>query len=424
MEEKTTRSSTPRKSQPQAPRGLREEIKNCTQGLIPRKPYKKPRLYDKKGDLSKRWYVRYFLLKPDGTFFERREYIPMKLRTAEDRYRAGRDILEIVDTFLMNGKLTYEHLYGTEKIQKQPKFKGSFLHAMEEALDIIKEDSTNRTYLSYKSAYKKFSTFLIKEGLHKLPPTHVEKSLIYKFLHSDNTIKNRTKNKVKDFLSAICQRAIEMELINQNPFAGIKKLKEEQKRIGVWDPDDLEKYFDYCKNEDLDLYTASLLLFHCFMRPTEIGRIQVKDLLLKDGIVLVRVKKGALERKDPASLSDELKDLLKERSKGLHLEDYLFSGSSLKPGKSGTSTNRLGERFDRVKRKLQFNRTESVFYELKHTGVSIASASGVPTYNIQRQCRHHSLSTTEIYLRRLSSKGDQHFSNFPSMKAIKLLYSY
>ena len=282
-----------------------------------------------------------------------------------------------------------------------------------------------KSYNGYRSNINKIIDYLFTHNQKDILSNDFNKQIAEQFLFDEaeqNELANSGYNNVKRKCSAVFTRLVEKDRIAINPFFGIKDRKETETKINIWHPADLDKYFKYCKKHDHEMYLASLLLFQSYVRPIELGRIKKEHIYPDNYIADIHVRKGKKYKIGPASLSEELAELFRIRIESMSSKAFVFS-YGLKPGMKQIGSSSFEKRFNKIKKKLNFSRPEAVFYELKHTGVSIMVANKVPIYNIQQQCRHDSVTTTEVYLRRLNRVGDSYFKNFPSLKKAVSLYS-
>lgn len=385
------------------------------------KPYKLSKLNDCKGDPSKRWFVYYSLLNPKtGKFKREKEYIPAQYKKARDRYVVADMMIETIDLLLKNGELTFENRYNPTYSKKEYKIQ----EAIQLAMDSLENKLERKSFLGYRSVCKQFMEWLENTPYKDDLITDFKKKSAAHYLDhiATKNIANVTQNKIRNYLSAVFNQLIEKDIIEVNPWFGFKSKKEAQTKIDIWNESDLQRFFEYVKNNDQDFYLASLFLFHGFVRPIELCRMKAKHIDLNKRIAWIDVRKGKKIRDVQCSLSKPLVKLLTKRIKSMKPDDYVFS-KTLGPGPTNITPRRFKSRLDEIKEKLTFERREAVFYELKHTGVSIAAAKGIPMINIRNQCRHTSITTTEKYLRSLKSANDNYFYNFPDQDEVKGMFN-
>ena len=372
--------------------------------------YKEPWLNDRGGDLSKPWYVGYRVKdQKTGNWKYPQKYISSKeFKTAEERYAEGKAMIEAIR------QLLHDFFYKN----KNSSSKNSILHDLQLAINQIKNNREKTTYNSYKSVLDHFIEWLYSNHLEDTPSQQINENILYEYFDGLGKVSAGYFNNRRSKLSALFSILVSRRIISHNPINSIHTRKITKKREAVWSATDLKNYLAFCRAERPQLYIASLMLFHVYIRIIELCRIQFKDIDLNNALVWVEVRKGESIRKEPGSLSKELINLLRPLKKQHRAEEYLFTGSHLVPGETATSTQRFGDQFREVRDLLKFENPDSIFYGLKHTGVSLMVANGVPLRQIQEQCRHTNISTTEGYVKRLQPVNNKHFFDFPEASTI------
>lgn len=412
-------NSKPKKANFNKVNYLPKRVSALTQKLtqIKNKPYKLAVLRDRNGDLSKRWYVEYYLYHPKKNKLVRcQEYVSDRIKTRIEKYAIANEMIDVINKMLISGELKYT----SEKINDNST---DIIQALNTAYDSLKLKNEKSSMYSYKLVIKRFKKFIEKDGVVTLQQFNSSKAKKFIRYLLSTDISNKTINNYKNFLSSMfSELRDEFELISTNPVIGIKSLKIAESKSEIWHPDDLVKFMNYTKEHDTEIYLASLFLFHVFARPTELTRIQKRDIDLKNSIIWIEIRKGKKNKKSQRSLSKEVSLGLSRRVGEMKSDDYLFS-IKLLPGEKKIEANRFQDRFNKIKEKLNFHRKDTTFYELKHTGVSVAEAKKIPIINIRNQCGHSTVKTTEIYLKSLKTANDAHFYNFPDLKEVEGMFA-
>ena len=86
---------------------------------------------------------------------------------------------------------------------------------------------------------------------------------------------------------------------------------------------------------------------------------------------------------------------------------YLFS-SQKKPSIKGISKTWMNVHYSKLVEPLNLGK-EFTLYSWKHTGVVNAYKNGVDIKALQLQCRHHSVSQTDTYLKSLGFMDNDEF---------------
>ena len=378
---------------------------------------------NKKGQM-KRFVVKVNRIKNKN---ERRRYANNLIKEINHRLQNGLNplLLEQASTALKKLPPQTEHLNNSINAliniinQQNEVLDDSAQLTMHECFKSI--DSKLRRELSPES-YKDYCTpinglkkYLVENEIDQVPANQFDqkKAMNWLYTYGDlNELSNNGINQLKIKASAMMSRVVDEGLIKTNPFFGIKKLKEEEREINLWDLDDLKKFLKFTKENHPNFYIGALMVLQVYIRPTELLRIRKEHLILNKGIVMVKVKKGVKYKTEPGSLSSELVEIISTIKYEMLPNDYLFSRDFNFGGKP-LSKDVFNRTFKRIKEKLKFRKPNVKFYDLKHTGVTIMAEKGIPLQKIQKQCRHTSISTTEKYVGRLTRMADENYINFP-----------
>ncbi len=152
------------------------------------------------------------------------------------------------------------------------------------------------------------------------------------------------------------------------------------------------------QDEDLGLFVR--FLYYCFIRPRELRRLRVGDILLEEGEIRVpgKVSKNAKTQfvVIPHCFLPHLAPLF-DRPPG----EYVFPSPADKSKPAGKNT--MYRRHKKFLDALGFGEGYTL-YSWKHTGAVAAAKAGVSIKELQLQLRHHSLDETDKYLRQMGVK--------------------
>jgi integrase len=160
------------------------------------------------------------------------------------------------------------------------------------------------------------------------------------------------------------------------------------------------------------------MIFHAFVRPAEIARLNVSDIELSNDpnncwIVFKKSNTRNLMG-GRVQIAPPLRKLLKEMQlEKCNPDDFLFSGDGkgFEPGKKQLLKNGASQRWNYLdKRDLKINKDQ---YGFKHTGNILYLQQNKNHVNwkwLQQQNRHESIGMTENYCRKFgaySIAGDE-----------------
>jgi integrase/recombinase XerD len=375
---------------------------------LPQLSYREPVLKDRNGDITKRWYVEFYLENEQGKLERKQEFIPSTIKSRGERYEYGNSLMDTIKEILKSGEIEAARL--KKKEAEGPRIK--LLDALTEIQDYIKKFLSHRSWQSYKHGCDSLSTWLINKRLHDIYCDEYSDILAARFLKEQfmsKNIKAKTYNNYMQYQKTIFSKFKEFRYIKSNPYEGMKSLPKTDPEIIIWSKQHRDILSKYLQAKKPDLYLAVLLVFQCFMRPQEIIRVRIKDLHLKNGVLLVPGKIGKNKRTKPVTLTDKLVELLLPIVRKAEPEWYLV-GKNLKPSPEPIHRNTLTSHFSRARKACKLPE-ELKLYSFKHTGNSLMLENGVDLATLRDQNRHATTSQTDIYIKRLNLKASESIKN-------------
>jgi integrase len=196
--------------------------------------------------------------------------------------------------------------------------------------------------------------------------------------------KPATINREMFCLHQLFTKAVEWELIEQNPFSRGKTLalKENNEHMRFLGEDEIESVLDSCKSH---LYPIVLCALTTGMRRGEI--LSLKWSQVRNGFIYLRKTKTFNSRQIP--ISDRLAELFKSIRQREHLRSgYVFTYAGRR-----LTTNRKG--FKAALRRAEID--DFRFHDLRHTFASQVLLRGGSLKDIQELLGHKDIRTTMRY---------------------------
>ena len=114
--------------------------------------------------------------------------------------------------------------------------------------DYAKAHKTEQTWKTEKSVFPAFMNFLHSKGIKRLDKLHPEILEKYKVLLLEQGNSRFTINKKLRTIKAIISKAVEWELLPENPFKKVKLLKQPEGRLRFLTKEEIKKLVgDYCE---------------------------------------------------------------------------------------------------------------------------------------------------------------------------------
>jgi len=400
----------------------------------------RPKLADRKGDITKQWYVELSMRNPATDTMERSRIMTYQgisinqIETVEERcnfakkiidhYNAlidkGWTIFNDIEKFVYEDQLQYSHAARIYKEQNSDK--NYSFYASEFILKSL-NDLSKETLTTYRSRYRIFGLWLKSRQYDKRGIEFIDNKIIVEFflyLKEKRELATKTYRSYHELLNLFFEHLCKHAIIPKNPVYNIPTNRNVKdfgaERIHA---DDLTKLMKYIDKHDPQLALACRFEYYCGLRPGyEVRLLKMCDLDFRKGYSKVRItmNNSKSKRRREVAIPDVFLEYLLNEWK-LNTYDsnlYVFS----KNGKPGTRTlgkNSFRFRFNKYREILKFP-LEYKLYSMKHTGAVTLAEEGEKIINIRDHLGHTSIATTENYLKRHGFSDSEIIrKNFPKI---------
>ncbi|MEX0275697.1 MAG: tyrosine-type recombinase/integrase [Flavobacteriaceae bacterium] len=345
---------------------------------------------------NKTWEIVYYCKNPFTGKLKIKRNRVRPLKSIVERRKHGKRMVLNINRKLENGWNPWvEQSRGI-------RFIGLF-EAMDRYLMIVKKelekddkrDDTLRTYSSYIRNIKKYLTETNREDIYVYAFT---KELTIEFLdhiYYERDNKARTRNNYLGFIFTLFGFFMKKKYVGNNPAQDIDALpNNEKKRIYI--PSKYRKIiFDYFEKNNPEYLVLSLLCYYCLVRRTEITKLKVGDIFLKNGILYVEGGVAKNRKSKPVTIPDKLLPMLANHIKKAANEDYIFS-HNLHPGSKRLKPKKISDIWAAMRKDTKLP-TSVQWYGLKDSGITDLLKRGVKPILVKDQARHYSISQTMDY---------------------------
>lgn len=205
---------------------------------------------------------------------------------------------------------------------------------------------------------------------------------------------------------------IERTWIDKNPFSSVKPKTATIGRNHAYSDAERHQLATLLKKEDERLYFLTQIMFHCFIRLTELTFLQVKHIDLLNNTIIIPGYGAKNDRQESVVIPKTLEPIL--RSMELYKyqqEDFVFGRRLQTCSTQFMNSNHITARHKKYTLKLNLSADKGL-YSWKHTGVcSYYYSTGKDIWALMRQLRHSDLNTTQIYLKSLGLTQNDAFRN-------------
>lgn len=255
------------------------------------------------------------------------------------------------------------------------------------------------TLKTYTSNLNLLEQFIREKQIRITFALQINKSFCVQYLdwiYLDRNNSARTRNNHLIFLKMLCNYFINRGILNENPLSGITSLKQSKKKriiIPASVRTEIEK--EVLQYND-GFHCVCGITYYCMVRNTEIGKMQVKLVNLKENNIFIPKEISKNKRDEFVTIPDEFKPVIAKHILNCDPNDFLFSSNKFLPGEKKMSLGRISRKWERLRTKLNFKK-EYQFYSLKDTGITDLLNAGIPAIKVRDQARHYDIKITELY---------------------------
>lgn len=245
---------------------------------------------------------------------------------------------------------------------------------------------------SYNSFCRKLKEWCAEKGYPDIYVTLFKKSQALEFMNDltlRDDISNRTWNNYYSFLRGLWNWFIQNEYCKDNPFITFQSKRESPKKRIIIPHEVTNKVFVYCREHNPNLEIVIDLIRASFIRISEICRIQIRDIDLKNRVINIPPDKSKTHSHRLAYLPEWLVDKLKGMNINRYPGSYFLFTQRLNPGPEAIDTRKMDKHWDLVRTKLQLDK-EMQLYSYRDTGITFLEEQGIPRNVIQKLTDHHS----------------------------------
>jgi integrase len=363
--------------------------------------YRLAKLADRGGDLTKEWYVYYWVLNPDT---QRLERIRIKaeinrFKKAIERKKLAATLIAAINKLLLSGWSPFTNDYvATNQLT---------IHGvLQRSIELKAGTVTKKTLSEYQIAIKKLVNFLERKKIAHMPCGYLTSAHLLQ-LRDELVAKGlaaKTINTSITHLRTLWNAAVERGDVTANPFKAVKDLREVQSDKNVpLNEEELARVSQHLQAVHPGLLLLCRFIYGSAVRPKECLSIQRKHIDFEQGILRIPGTISKNSKSEVVDLPEEILNQLRELSfQNADAETLLFTGPQLQPGTKIYHRNRVSELWKlHVRTELGIDKD---MYSLKHRGAIDLVNAGVDIKKIQVYMRHSSLEITDQYLRTLTGQ--------------------
>ena len=380
------------------------------------KAYKKAKIADRGGDLSKRWYVYYYIetVPGSGKFKREREFgngydfgSINSLHSKKERHAAAKLVRDDINELLAAGWRPGESLPTT--LQQDLDLPLTVREAFQQAAQQLKAERLGeRTLEMYASVTGRFLGWLDEHEpnlqLKDLTRRHIKDYLSgVRKKWSDKTHNNH-RSAIARYLRAITE---ELELIEINPADSVRCITiRDSELYNILTEEELTSVATWCQERGEQQYWLFLqLILYMYLRPGELRLMRVRHINLKKRQITLEAEISKNDRAEPVYIPEFLAAELGQWIRGACRDHFVFT-TDHRPGQNHVGINYFRKRWLKIRRDLKLDK-ELKQYGMKHTGGVMLYEQTKDLLLVSGQMRHKDLNTTKRYTEQYHLKRAQ-----------------
>jgi len=398
---------------------------------------------------NKKWFIKYNIKYPGEAMQYRKEYgksYHTKLNYIKDldEREVEANILLALVLEDLNNQIDPENKEAEQEAALIQQIKEAEQYHYDYCLNLFlkekgylspkpKQENSAKIYKSFlKNNFKPMLVELgIVENVRKITKEHIQNLIDLHYFSEDNddisiwggVTCNLSLSYIRSFLEVL----VDKKILAENPAKDIKQKPKGirvEARKTIFTRAELDFLFNAASETDIALEAVYKLIYYGYIRISELFRLQLKDIIFEKSIINIPSEK-AKSQKDGFSRNIHMYPKLKEC-----LQRYINAefGDDMQPDYYLFYSKKYNDKLHR-KTQIQFYADSSAFfqkmtamkgaeklflnrsglypYTLKHTGATFFIEDNInnssPTkllLHVQKQMRHKTLTTTQIYISR------------------------
>ena len=263
-------------------------------------------------------------------------------------------------------------------------------------------DLRKASMVSYISVAKIFVEWLTTQNIHEMASHLLNQRTCQRFmdeLRDRPKFNNNTYNTYLKKYRACFAWMVDRGYCKENPFEKIKTLKKQEKIRQLIPVDARETVVNHVRTSKHPNYEIVMhLIFTSLIRPSEIERLQVRDVDLKNKCIHIPANKAKTHKDRDAALSDTcIAMLIPLLSKPGILPTWYLINSNYECGPEPCYHGMFKKHWMKIRKECGLP-DEMQLYSLKDSGITEMLEAGVSINQVKEAAGHADISTTNKYI--------------------------
>lgn len=346
---------------------------------------------------NKRWEVTYYVKNPFTHELVRKANRVKPMKLISERRRLGKQMVANINKKLIEGWNPFRTSENTSVFKVMNNELELFIKR--KTAEYNKGNLRFDTIRSYKSFARNIKEYINDQSqedltIFEFDTFYINEYLDYKYYDLENSA--RTRNNHLSFITTLFTYFISRKYISNNPAENIKPLDIQRQQKQIIPKSIRVLILNYLKKNNPNYLTLCLACYYCLIRRTELTKLKVSDVSLRQGIIYIHSANSKTKKSKPVTIPNNYVPYLANHLRKANNSDFLFSVNNYLPGPTKLEPKKISDDWD-VVRKATDIPAYIKWYHLKDTGITELLLNGVPSIEVRDQARHYSIVQTEEY---------------------------
>ncbi|MGB5821483.1 MAG: tyrosine-type recombinase/integrase [Saonia sp.] len=359
---------------------------------------------------NKTWEIVYYAIDPCSGNLTRARNRVKPLKNIRDRRKLAKNMVLQINKRLDRGWNPFIDEKNHKGFTRFKVVSRIFLERTQKQVNSNdKRQDTYRTYKSFINNIKIYLEEVDEEDIFciKFTPDLVRDFIDYIYYDRDNSA--RTRNNYLNFVKTFSDWMILHGYLNLNPTQRIEPFPKTKKIRFVFPHEVRIEIFEYLKSKSSGYYVLCLLCYYCLIRRTELTKLKVRDVFLKNGTIYISSNVAKNKKSLPVTIPNAILHTLAQHIRKANSSDFLFSKNYL-PGTNPINPKKISDEWRKIRTAMKLP-TFYQWYSLKDTGITNLLRAGVPLIAVRDQARHQSSVQTDAYTPKEILKANESIRN-------------
>lgn len=355
---------------------------------------------------KKSWYVAYSVINPEtGKLVVKRIKLNY-ITNVKQRKEYAEELIKQVNAKLIRG---FNPFYN-EKSDKLILLSNAVL----DFLKVKKRDVETRILVAesfdiYKQHLKTFQQYINSDYfVFKIKAVDINNFLDNLYIEKGYT--GMTRNNYLSTLRMFFAHCKKRAYITDDPTQDIQNVKKGAKKRTAIVDNDLQRIFAHIQAKGEKHYLlACYLLYACFIRPSEICNLKIKDVSFKNQTIFVSGEFSKNHKNQIVTMPRNVACMMLDLEIYKYPSDYYIIGNNFAPSEKQCTDKKLRAKWLQIRKSLNMPSSYQ-FYSLKDTGIT-KMINILDVSEVRDQARHSSIAITDVYTDRSKANGNDHIKN-------------